>query len=441
MAQSTSFATLAVVAAAVVAVVVAVVQVPATHSENVNGEGGPVIVETAQSSGTAMSPSPSPFSKAKKVQVRQHHQPRSKKAPQKAAGVRHVDKKLAKVATKPHKKGNVKKQTPKLSSKGGISMDDKIKPVSSKTLSNSTSHWASEGVNAVIRATSYNAAVVFINGVPVASLVDAATVTTTSRSLKRGDVIAVMARGSADGAHGIAVSIHLADGRVYATGRDDFRAVAAHGGRSWTQKGYSMCTWPRAMSIYGQYGGGAAGILKEGCGGQERSGVTYVWGKKCVAKGAVFLRFVVGGITCRDRWKQNGKRQGRRAPKTGGQDPLKQQPGGSGSGGSGESRKRNEARRERCRCRQATGPRGGTCYFFTGRLGRHTRRWRRVCESRKCQREFECVENGNRHTHRCMWKVTRKHIRPIGTKHAGRVFCKHVALEKKRLFLVPYSQV
>lgn len=225
-----------------------------------------------------------------------------------------------------------------------------------------------------IRFSADQRAVLFINGVRIAAIRNPKRYKFVSRSLKRGDVVAIVAQNRGRRGRGVIADVFHGK-RHFATGSRSWRAhfFAPRKGRPFrqTQKSFSSCKWNRAVPV-------AKGtqLVRASRFPYKRTGARYVWaaaGRK--QRSVVVIRFVVGGENCSRNEIVQGQNNGKRT----------------------------------CKCRRSNG-RNGICWEMINPTGTGNR-----CRSRVCDVKYECVGSRLAGSKICIRRIATEKVVPTGT--------------------------
>lgn len=121
--------------------------------------------------------------------------------------------------------------------------------------------------------------------------------------------------------------------------------------------------------------------------------------------------------------------------------------GNENNGNMSKNKNKNEskakgANKDECDCRESTDTRTGDCYELTEislPFERDSTKYLRPCVRRNCTTKFECVGNGEAHTHQCIRKFATERVKRYGRKYKDMFWCRAKRLRRPRPFLVPYE--
>lgn len=249
-----------------------------------------------------------------------------------------------------------------------------------------------------------------------------------------GDVLAVSASHT-EGLNGIAIALKIGE-QMFLTGDTGYKAKSSFDSSRWNRPTYRACSWPQAVTQE---------IPPE----KNLRNAEYVWAGQSVKKGA-YLRFVIGGEDCSQTTFRTGKAR-----------RLKRSRGGKkGTKGSRPKKPRDQKHfpdsdrlvdphssvrqpRGLCDCKRVSHPPDSNCYAFTTLRSKNKKKWLKPRKSQKCVRRscgnnYECAENGDLVTGRCVLKAAKFKVVMVKRLSKDLFKCKRILLKQPTMLLVPH---
>lgn len=308
-------------------------------------------------------------------------------------------------------------------------------------------------------------AIFYVNGRQLASVSEKVPYRYIKIRVTKGDVIGVLANGT-KGQDGVAMVIKIGR-KFYSTGGKGFKASASFDSNDWKLRSYNACQWKPARSL-------------TSAAGPNVKNAPFIWAPQAPEGTDVFIRFVIGGEDCSAAPSFSIRPTPRDAPRpsnvlipSGMPRPSNiprpstfprssktprpnsstlpnssMHPNGSMrpsrslrpriSNHPALSVESTEVPREPCNCVQVSDATEGRCFEFLqqslkGRVNSVGR-----CKKRKCYPKYECVENGEAFTTRCMYKFATTETVSI-RRISNNVHLCRTRLLRSKMFLVPYE--
>lgn len=303
------------------------------------------------------------------------------------------------------------------------------------------------------------AAIFYVNGRQLASVSQKVAYRYIKISVTKGDVIAVSATGT-KGPDGVAMVIKIGR-KFYSTGGKGFKASASFHSNHWKLRSYNACQWKPARSL-------------RLTAGQNVKNAPFIWAQQAPEETDVYIRFVIGGEDCSAAPSLSTRSTPRGTPRPSNVLISSDMPRPSNiprpstfprssktprpnssmrpNGSMRPSRslrprisnhpvlsvESTEVPREPCNCVQVSDATEGRCFEFLqqslkGKVNSVGR-----CMKRKCFPKYECVENDEAFTARCMYKFATTETVSVKQISNNVHLCKTRRL-RTRMFLVPYE--